>query len=248
MEIESKMNNKDMLKIITWNCRGYRSKKNELGKIVQDYDIIVLIETKCQGSRNVYFLGFKTYYKESIGNSGGIAISVRNNLEFEIIQQWDNIGEEVDVIEVRIINVEEKFNLVAVYRRPGGVLPTRKWREIFLFDNRQFESIFVGDYNAHNTVWNCQNTDRNGERLWEVTIDNDIICLNQDTISRIGNVGQESSNIDLIFSTVEIMDKLEYEQIPDSWGSDHHPLEIRINESIIPYRKKTNRISTKKTR
>ncbi|KMQ90583.1 pol-like protein [Lasius niger] len=44
----------------------------------------------------------------------------------------------------------------------------------------------MGDFNAHNTTWNCVQTDTNGDRLWEVTYNKDLICLNEDTMSRLG--------------------------------------------------------------
>lgn len=38
-----------------------------------------------------------------------------------------------------------------------------------------------------------------------------------------------------------------YKQINDTWGSDHYPIEFDIETVRKVYRKRTNRISTKKT-
>ncbi|KMQ89503.1 endonuclease-reverse transcriptase [Lasius niger] len=56
-----------------------------------------------------------------------------------------------------------------------------------------------------------------------------------------------ASNIDLIFAEVNIVDSITYNQIKDTWGSDHFPLDISIDVTIIQYEKITNRISKKKT-
>lgn len=43
-----------ILKILLWNCRGFRSKKNELIKRIQEYEIVVLTDkTKCKGKHNI---------------------------------------------------------------------------------------------------------------------------------------------------------------------------------------------------
>lgn len=74
------------------------------------------------------------------------------------------------------------------------------------------------------------------------------MCIvNTDTESRLGEGMQEKSNINLIFCSDNIVDKINYEQGKDAWGSDHFPIffEISINNKI--YSKVTNRKSTKKT-
>jgi len=35
----------DNLKLLLWNCRGYKNKKNEIKKRVKDFEVSVLIET-----------------------------------------------------------------------------------------------------------------------------------------------------------------------------------------------------------
>lgn len=201
------------LKIILWNCRGFKSKKNELTKRVQEYEIIVLTETKCKDEQHnmIYFSEYKTYTLDSTGNSGGLSISVKKNIEFKILQQWEDIGNEIDIVGIRTRNFKKNFNIVAVYKRPGKVLSMNKWKEIFEFDNSQLETIFLGDFNAHNTAWNCQDTDENGDRLWLTTYNKGLICLNQETESRMGDTGQSSSNIDLIFGTTEMVNITECE-------------------------------------
>lgn len=94
---------------MVWNCRGYKSKRNELIMRIQEYDIIVLTKTKYKNEQNrkIYFSGFKTYFKESLGNSGGVSISIRNNIEFDVINQWEHIGNSLDTIGIRLKNVEK---------------------------------------------------------------------------------------------------------------------------------------------
>lgn len=80
-----------------------RSKKNELVKRIQEYNITVLTETKCKGEhcKLIYFSGYKMYTMDSIGNSGGLSISVKKNIEFNIIQHWEDLGNEIDIVGIR---------------------------------------------------------------------------------------------------------------------------------------------------
>lgn len=77
----------------------------------------------------------------------------------------------------------------------------------------------------------------------------DMYIVNEDTLSRMGEIGQNSSNIDLIFTSRGIIDKIQYEQEEDNWGSDHFPIRatIQIEYEKNQYTKVTNRISRKKT-
>lgn len=232
------------LKMVVWNCRGYSGKKNEIRKFISDYDIVVLTETKFSKEQGIYAPGFKTIAKASRGKSGGVAIMIRSHIEFELIKGWNRVRDEFDVIGIRLINTEIKFNLIAVYRRPYGRICKREWRELLNFDVRNMETVVLGDFNAHNRTWNCEATDINGENLYEAMYDEDLICMNPDTMSRLGEVNSLSSNIDLVFSTNRIANEMECGQLDDTWGSDHFPIEVKLEKGVRTYRKRTNKIST----
>lgn len=74
------------LKTVIWNYRRLKNKRNELIRIITAYDIIVLVETKCQNNKKTYFSSFKTVYKKSRGNSGGVAMLIRKDIDFQIIK------------------------------------------------------------------------------------------------------------------------------------------------------------------
>lgn len=235
------------IRTVVWNCRRIKNKKNELTRRIVDYDITILTETKSSRPGSIYFTGYRTISKESKENSGGIAIIVRKEIEFETINSWYNIGDNIDILGIRITNPKEKFNVIAVYRRPKLTINRKQWEKILKFDDKGLKTILTGDFNAHNIAWNCRDTATNGDNLFEVTNNVEMVCLNQETEYRLGSIGQTSSNIDLIFSTDKLADKIDIKQSEDTWGSDHFPIEVIINQEIHVYRKRTNRISTKKT-
>ncbi|EZA50326.1 hypothetical protein X777_11269 [Ooceraea biroi] len=67
--------------------------------------------------------------------------------------------------------------------------------------------------------------------------------LNSDTKSRLNYYNQVASNINLVFVNNDLSGLLEYNQLSDTWGSDHYPIEISFDIEVEPYRKLTNRVT-----
>lgn len=53
------------------------------------------------------------------------------------------------------------------------------------------------------------------------------------------NIGQLSLNIDLLFGISRLAD---IKQDEDTWGSDHYPIEVTLNEEVHRYRKREFRL------
>lgn len=105
----------------------------------------------------------------------------------------------------------------------------------------------MGDFNAHHRLWNCPDTDENGERLLEETEEKELYIINIHTLSRQGNINQRNTNLDLVIGSLEMVYKLNCYQLDDTWGSHHYPIETILDETVSTYKKRTNRLSTKKT-
>lgn len=76
----------------------------------------------------------------------------------------------------------------------------------------------------------------------------DLYVVNRDTLTRVGEGGRRHSNLDLCFSSEELLYIIKHKQLEDIWGSDHYPIEFVIGITKRIYKKKTNRLSTKKNR
>lgn len=238
---------KQKINILIWNTRGLKSKKPELTKRLENIDVALLAETKTQHENTAKVSGFNTLFKPGLGKSGGLAILIRKKLTIEIIKDIKINSSNCEHLGIRITNIIPMINLVLIYRKPYGQESNRVWNEIFNFDYKNCPTIITGDFNARNTGWNCQVTDTNGEYLMETIEDQGFICLNTDTITRIGDINQRDSNLDLILCSQEIPEISEYQIIKDTWGSDHYPLLLDINTEGSTYQKKSNRIANKKT-
>ncbi|XP_024873748.1 uncharacterized protein LOC112455797 [Temnothorax curvispinosus] len=148
------------------------SSRDELTKNILDYDIVVLTETRCSGPNKVSFSNYNTVNSKNRLGSGGVSISVRRHLEFEILPIVGTLPVGYDVICVRTKNFNRNINIVAVYRHPREAMFRRDLQPVFhaLKDNDN-DSIILGDVNAHNMAWNCPNTSKNGDLLYEGIID-----------------------------------------------------------------------------
>ncbi|XP_071581229.1 uncharacterized protein [Temnothorax nylanderi] len=134
-----------------------------------------------------------------------------------------------------------------VYRHPREAMTRQDLRPIFRSLNNDNDTIILGDMNAHNTCWNCPDTNSQGDLLYEVMYDEHFICINVDTLSRSGSHGQRDTNLDLMFGSPGIVDRVSYKQLEDVWDSDHAPISFSFDVPSLPYRKITNRLSTKRT-
>lgn len=197
-------------------------------------------------------MGFDLYsvnsYRQGKGGAGGISILIRKSIKnrfFEVDQcngLWDAGGIKIACDYVPI-------NFICVYRRPDPFAERNKWGELFKNINGSEGIVILRDFNAHNTAWNCERTDTVGNSLLEEMEARDMFIVNSETKSRMGEVGQTDSNIDIIFCNDKVINLIDkYEQGEDSWGSDHFPIFVDFKIDTQHYSKKTNRISGKTTR
>lgn len=182
--------------------------------------------------------------RQGEGGMGGVAIFFRNDF---IVEKLDRQGKDIEGVEwtgCRIKSENGHLNIIGVYRRPRQAIRRIKWNKLLNGINDNEGVIIAGDFNAHNRIWNCKNMDRVGDELQEDMLDTYII--NRDTESRVGEGNQCNSNINLIFVSENLIDKIYYEQDQDTWQSDHFPIKFELSVNSRVYKKSTNRISTKK--
>lgn len=226
-----------IIKGILWNARGWRTKGVELMKYSRDYDILCITETKCRRDDKLTIPGFVSYvcnnYRQG---AGGVAIFIRDNIRAQFLN-LSNIKGSFDVTGVRILGEEKTINIV-VYRRPGVVERDGTWREIVRCVDRNENLVLVGDFNAHHTAWNCDSIDVNGERMLEELEEEDMFVVNHDTLSRIGELGHRSSNLDLVWCNSSMADMIGCRINEDSWDSDHYPIFFECNLIFKIYEKK----------
>jgi len=96
--------------------------------------------------------------------------------------------------------------------------------------------IILGDFNSQNTSWGCNRTDPRGKTIEQV-IENDqfLILLNNGDSTRHNSYNGSLSAIDLTLSSSSLAPLMEWHVLNSYSGSDHWPLEIRIQSKNTLY-------------
>lgn len=99
----------------------------------------------------------------------------------------------------------------------------------------------MGDFNAHHKTWNCQTNKTNGKRFLDSLDIYNAYLHNPNSLTR-GN-----ANLDLVFSTLNIAQNINVKVHDEPWGSDHLPIYIYLNVTKNKYKRKTHKLTIKKT-
>ena len=107
--------------------------------------------------------------------------------------------------------------------------------------------LLIGDFNALHPTWDCDTTNPSGENLHRLINKHNLIIHNTDTQSHVSHNQRKNSNLDLIITQANIAHFITTQQLEDTLGSDHYPIECTLNTEKHVYQKKTNRLSTTNT-
>ena len=235
------------LYILYWNARSIRLRKEDILRISHKVDIIACVESWLNSPDiNFEIPGFLCYRKDrthTIG--GGIIILIRKDIAFKEITNIQTPDPTIELAGIEITNVSPTFSLFTLYRTPMKTLSLDQWESVFSNLTKYNNYILVGDFNAHNCAWNCNKTDTNGANLLKCVINHNTFIHNSNTYTHIDNTSK--SNIDLVFSSCNIADKINLKINEDTWGSDHYPIFINLDSEKSYYRKKSFKLHSKKT-
>lgn len=131
--------------------------------------------------------GFQAVRKDMLtGSSRGIGILIRENI---VVKEIDVSHLHHDSIEIQAI--ESQFNneplvIVNIYRHSNTVTPRKIIDNIFRLQEIYKHIIFIGDFNAHNVLWNSSYTDRSGTDIEELLELHKLAIANDGNITRFG--------------------------------------------------------------
>ena len=199
---------KSGLSILYWNARSFLKRKEEIQRVLCKIDILVCVESHLTpNNTNINFPGFVNYrIDRSYSTGGGIILLIRKNIAYKEITTIMSPDQSVELCGLKITNTNPTFNLLVCYRSPGLTLNIDQWDTIFLNLSKNQNNIFVGDFNAHHVVWNCNKIDKTGENLYENIEKHNLFIHNCDTYTHFDKTSK--SNIDLVLSTNNIADKI----------------------------------------
>lgn len=239
--------NESRLKILFWNVRSAIPRKNELQQILKDLDILVCVESWLKPKDHFKVSGFNTYRKDRENSrGGGLLFLVRKDIKFSTLVHIPTQVPDIEMSGIRITNFEPALDLLACYKIPGSTLTQHEWNAIIeCIDNNN--TVLMGDFNAHNRIWNCRHTDSNGERLYNSISEKNLFLHNHNTFTHLNARTNFKSNIDLVFSTMSVADKINVKVYDETFGSDHYPILLDVDARKQTYHKPSYKLKSLKT-
>lgn len=246
MQQTTNINNKNNyittdLRIMFWNTRSVIRIKEELLRIVKNLDIFIGVELWLVAT-DFAIPGFIVLRKDRpCFRGGGIIFLVHKNIAFVEVKNV-TCPDRTEICCIKITNIKEPINIIACYRSPTPNLTQDEWDSIISNVNLGKRNILMGDFNAHNQLWNCHDTDINGARLYNSMLKYNLFLHNSDSLTRVDFHRGNKSNIDLICSDINIAQNIDVKINQDTCGSDHFPILINVCIQKSFYHKKTFKV------
>ena len=178
---------------------------------------------------------------------GGIVFLIRKNYNYTEIKNLFNDNPFAELCGIEITNLRNSVSIIACYKTPKIHLNDKEWCFIVSNIKSKHRCIFLGDFNSHNEAWNCADTDSDGVSLLEQTEKLNLFLHNSNTHTRFNVATNYKSNIDLIFSTIDIAHLLMVKVSDDSRGSDHFIIHIEYDTEKTVYNKLSFKIQSQRT-
>ena len=216
------MDTNDTVVVMQWNCQGIREKKDEILDLVNHHkpSIIGFQETKLWSYCKVSIPNFNVVRRDGHLNRtphGGVAIYIHSDIPFIEVP----LNANIQAIAIQA-NIGQMITFCNLYL-PGS-------RDInadtltSLLNQLPKPYVILGDFNSHNTLWGCRETNSRGRTVESVINENECILLNDGSPTHIYNYRE--SAIDLTLVSPEIAPLLDWSALSSPGGSDHCPIII----------------------
>ncbi|XP_074028322.1 uncharacterized protein [Leptinotarsa decemlineata] len=104
-----------------------------------------------------------------------------------------------------------------------------------LFGQIPSPRLIVGDFNAHNHIWESEKITVMGQKIERVINNLQLNILNDGRVTRFNSANGDSSAIDLTLCESELSISLDWEVLPELFASDHFPIIINNENYRKPY-------------
>nr|CAH7715725.1 unnamed protein product [Callosobruchus chinensis] len=212
--------------IIQWNARSIVANRASLQHFLSNNltHFVAVSETWLNTSHTFTLKGFNFVKKCRNDGSGGVGIFIKEGINFSELNISNNFNPGIEVCAITTNN--GNLNIASIYKPPDIRVSQRDWCNLF----SQFTSptIFCGDFNSHHGLWGYDEDDAQGKMLVEAMEIHNLIILNDGRSTRV--VGPQCRNkfsaVDLTLVSPILADKVIWDVLEDTMGSDHFPIQI----------------------
>ena len=214
------------LNIISWNCEGLHSKKQEVDKLISELDPVAfcLQDTRLTQTREQFY-NFKNYtsYFKSVGSyASGVALYIKSSIH----QSKVELTTTLQAVAARATMKGKTYILSSIYVPPSSNPTSSDFDQ--LISNFKHPYLLNGDFNAHSPYWDAAYTSPRGETLETIIDKHNLIPLNTIDKTHWNRAHNTYSLVDLSLSHPAILMDFQCEVIQDLHTSDHFPILITI--------------------
>lgn len=212
-----------MPSILQWNCRGLRTSLQDLQAVIRQRRplFVCLQETKLSSNVKCQLKGYSVFRKDVPTDTvahGGVLLAVHHSIPMRPLV----INSSVQSVAAQVMFNRRKVSICSVYLPPGVPFPMNELRQLVL--ELPSPAIILGDFNAHNTVWGCENTNTRGRLLENFIHSEDLCILNTGTRTHFTLPSGQTSVLDLSLVSPQLTHSFMWSVGEDPLCSDHFPI------------------------
>lgn len=218
--------------IINWNINGLYNNLTDLQILINDLSpkIITLQESHLKPSQKFHFPNFSTVRHDDntgINARGGVIILINHSIYYTEL----NINSPLQTCAIQAKISEKMVTICNIYINPLDIITNEDIETLITQLPTPF--LLLGDFNAHNTLWQCQRNNRRGKVLEDILWANtSLILLNSGEPTHLNSASGETSIIDLAIVSISITDNIYFSTLDDTFNSDHYPFLILFQDSL----------------
>ena len=169
--------------ILQWNARSLIANGQEFRQFIYSQqekpDILCLQESWLKPNLDLIIKGYVSVRRDrEEGTGGGCVTFVKEGIPYRVI----DIGVEMESIIIEVWVGKRKLGIINFYN-PCRKLDIKKLEEMEGKSNGN--TVWCGDFNAHNSLWGSEKNDRNGEIVEELLDGQNLVCVNDGKRTRI---------------------------------------------------------------
>ena len=211
--------------IIQWNCRSLKANIDEISLLIRDHSPVAfcLQETFLKENDSVSFKYHSMYnkvYTEGDKAQGGASIIINNCVPHSQI----TLNTTLQAVAVRV-SIHNSITLCSIYLPPREPIDINKLNN--LITQLPAPYILAGDFNGHNIIWGCDDTNHRGTQLEHIITSNDLSIMNHvNSKTYLHPATGSYSSLDLSICSPTLLPDFDWKVCDDTCGSDHFPIFI----------------------
>lgn len=226
------------LKVLTWNCHSLYQKLSQfkLKLYALKPHIACLCETWVKDKFLPSFINYSSFHViRPIRQGGGILILVRNDVSAREKHLISFTNGKLEVQAVTVYGSNFNLDILNLYNPNENILTAEF---VHYFGQLSNNCIIVGDFNAHNQLWDNQSTpNATGNNLVDSLFNFSHVCLltPQNLPTHYHIPTRKYSTLDLCFMTDTLLTSSSLE-LKGDLGSDHELIIISVDfvAKVIP--------------